>query len=49
MKLDKVVDADIKRILEARLAEFGGDPIAAFSKLKENPIWINREKGIDIK
>ena len=49
LKLDKVVDAGIKRILEARLAEFGGDPIAAFSKLKENPIWINREKGIDIK
>lgn len=49
LKLDKVIDGGIKRILEARLAEFGGDAIAAFSKLEENPIWLNREKGIDIK
>jgi CRISPR-associated endonuclease Csn1 len=49
LKIDKVIDAGVKRILEARLAEFGGDATAAFSNLDENPIWLNRDKGIAIK
>ena len=49
LKLDKVVDARIRKILEARLAEYGGDAKKAFSNLTENPIWLNREKGIAIK
>ncbi|MCR5714367.1 MAG: type II CRISPR RNA-guided endonuclease Cas9 [Bacteroidales bacterium] len=49
LKLDKVVDARIRKILEERLAEYGGDAKKAFSNLSENPIWLNREKGIAIK
>lgn len=49
LKLDKVIDAGIRRILEVRLAEFGGDAQKAFTNLDENPIWLNREKGIAIK
>lgn len=49
LKLDKVVDARIRKILEDRLAEYGGDAKKAFSNLTENPIWLNREKGIAIK
>lgn len=49
LKIDKVIDAGVKRILETRLAEFGGDATAAFSNLDENPIWLNRDKGIAIK
>lgn len=49
LKLDKVVDARIRKILEDRLAEYGGDAKKAFSNFTENPIWLNREKGIAIK
>ncbi|MCI1720207.1 MAG: type II CRISPR RNA-guided endonuclease Cas9 [Bacteroidales bacterium] len=49
LSVDKVVDAHVKAILESRLKEFGGDANKAFSNLDENPIWLNREKGISIK
>ena len=49
IKLDKVVDEGIRRILQARLDEFGGDAKKAFSNLDDNPIWQNRERGICIK
>lgn len=49
LKLDKIVDFKIRRILEARLLEFKGNAKQAFSNLKENPIWLNKEKGIAIK
>ena len=49
IKLDKVVDKGMRSILEARLAEFKGDAKKAFSNLEENPIYINKEKGISIK
>jgi len=49
LKLEKIVDQGVKRILQARLDDFGGDAKAAFSNLDENPIWLNKEKGIAIK
>ena len=49
LKLDKVIDVGVRRILQARLDEYGGDAKKAFSNLDENPIWLNREKGITIK
>ena len=49
LKLDKVVDRKVRRILEERLAEFDGDAKKAFSNLEENPIFLNKEKGITIK
>lgn len=49
LRLDKVVDKGVKAILENRLAEYGGDAKKAFSNLDENPIWLNKEKGIKIK
>ena len=49
LKLDKVVDAHIREILQERLNAFGGDAKKAFVNLEENPIWLNREKGIAIK
>jgi CRISPR-associated endonuclease Csn1 len=39
----------IKKILDTRLKEFGGDSKKAFTNLDENPIWLNKEKGIAIK
>lgn len=49
LKVEKVIDAGIRRILEERLAEYGGDASKAFSNLDENPIWLNKEAGISIK
>ncbi len=49
LKIDKVVDHKIQEILKNRLEEFGGDAKKAFSNLDENPIWLNKEKGISIK
>ena len=49
LKLEKVVDEGVRRILQARLDEFGGDAAKAFSNLDDNPIWLNRAKGIPIK
>lgn len=49
LSVDKVVDGQIRAILENRLKEFGGDANKAFSNLDGNPIWLNREKGISIK
>lgn len=47
--LDKVLDDGVKRILNARLKEFGDDAKKAFTDLDKNPIWLNKEKGIAIK
>lgn len=44
-----VVDVKIRSILQRRLDEFGGDKKEAFANLEENPIWLNKEKGIQIK
>ena len=49
LKIEKVIDCHIRQILSNRLEEFGNDPKKAFSNLDENPIWLNKEKGIQIK
>ncbi len=49
LKIDKVIDVGIRGILQARLDEFGGDSKKAFSNIEDNPIWLNKEKGISIK
>lgn len=49
LKIDKIIDGGIKTILQNRLDEFGGDAKKAFINLDENPIWLNKEKGIAIK
>lgn len=49
LKIDKVIDVKVKRILEERLKEFGGDAKKAFANLEENPIFLNKDKGITIK
>ena len=49
LNVDKVVDIKIRTLLEQRLKEYGGDAKKAFVNLDENPIWLNKEKGISIK
>lgn len=49
LKIDKVVDVGIRKILQKRLDEFMGNAKEALSNLDKNPIWLNKEKGIAIK
>ena len=49
LSVDKVVDTRIRTLLKERLEEYGGDAQKAFSNIEENPIWLNKEKGISIK
>lgn len=49
LNIEKVVDKNVKRILKERLAQYNNDANATFSNLEENPIWLNKEKGIKIK
>lgn len=49
LKIDKIVDEKIKKVLQNRLVEFNNKPKEAFSNLDKNPIWLNKEKGIAIK
>lgn len=47
--LGKIIDCKIRKILIRRFEECGFDAQKAFSNLEENPIWLNKEKGISIK
>lgn len=49
LKIEKVVDEKVRQILNNRLNEYNGNAKQAFSNLEENPIWINKEKGIALK
>lgn len=49
LRVEKIIDTGVKRILQERLDQFGGDPKKAFVNLDENPIWLNKEKGISVK
>ena len=49
LKLEKIIDIRIKKLLQKRLDEYNGNAKKAFVNLDENPIWLNEEKGIEIK
>ncbi|MGI0107179.1 type II CRISPR RNA-guided endonuclease Cas9 [Salinimicrobium sp. WS361] len=49
LKINKVVDVGIRKILQKRLEDFGRKPKEAFSNLDDNPIWLNEKKKIPLK
>lgn len=49
LTISKVVDSRVRKLLERRIEEFGGDIKAAFQNLEMNPIWLNEEKHIPIR
>ena len=49
LKIDKVIDKKIQTVLYNRLKAFNNNPKEAFSNLDKNPIWLNKEKNIEIK
>lgn len=48
LNVEKVVDVRIKRLLQERIAQYGNAK-QAFANLDESPIWLNKEKGIQLK
>ena len=49
LSIDKVMDSHIRSLLKERINEFGGDQRKALSNIDQNPIWLNKEKGICVK
>lgn len=49
IKIENVVDKRVRNILLQRLEEYDNNAQKAFSNLEENPIWLNKEKGIAVK
>jgi len=49
LRVDKIIDSGVRKMLTGRLKEYGNDAKKAFSNLDEKPIWLNKEKGIPIK
>ncbi len=47
-QVEKITDKKIKSIIQDRIAK-SGKIKEAFSNLGDNPIWLNKEKGIQIK
>jgi CRISPR-associated endonuclease Csn1 len=48
-QISKITDKRIKEIITQRIQESGGKIKTAFNDLANNPIWLNKEKGIKIK
>ena len=48
LNVEKVVDRKIRRLLQNRIAKYGNAKLA-FANLDEDPIWLNEEKGIQLK
>ena len=49
LRVDKIIDSGVRKMLTSRLKEYRNDAKKAFSNLDEKPIWLNKEKGISIK
>jgi len=47
--IDKVIDGAARKALSERLQAFSGNAKLAFSDLNKNPIWLNKEAGIQLK
>ena len=45
-QIDKIIDERIKELIKQRIKELGKD---AFKDFENNPLWLNKEKGIKIK
>ncbi len=45
----KIIDVGARNLVLKRFVEFGKNAKAAFSNLDENPLWLNKEKGIALK
>ena len=47
--IEKIIDPIVRRVIADRLQQYEGDSKKAFSDLDQHPIWLNKEKGIQIK
>ncbi|MGY5353215.1 type II CRISPR RNA-guided endonuclease Cas9 [Wenyingzhuangia sp. IMCC45533] len=49
LKIEKILDSKIQKLLYKRIEAFNGNKKAALSDLNNQPIWLNKEKGIAVK
>ncbi|MCB9195000.1 MAG: type II CRISPR RNA-guided endonuclease Cas9 [Flavobacteriales bacterium] len=49
LKIEKVIDEGVRRVLQDRLDQYKGNAKEAFADIDKNPIWLNKEKGISVK
>lgn len=49
LNIEQVLDGRIRNILESRLAEYDGNPDKAFVNLENNPIWIDKARGVKLR
>lgn len=49
LTISKVVDTRVRKLLEQRVEDYGGDIKSAFQDLDTNPIWLNEEKRIPVR
>ena len=47
--IDSIIDLGIQTVIQKRYDSLKKDFKKAFSNLEDNPIWLNKEKGISIK
>ena len=47
--IKNILDLKVRELVNDRLLHYNGDYKKAFSDLEQNPIWLNKEKGIAIK
>lgn len=48
-QLKKVIDHKIQKTLIERIEKYNGNTKAAFGNLKDDPIWLNKAKGIQVR
>jgi CRISPR-associated endonuclease Csn1 len=48
-QIEKITDNKIKKLLKKRISDHSGKLKQAFANINDNPIWLNKEKGIQIK
>ena len=47
--IESIIDLEVQRLILERYRSFSGDFKKAFSNLEDNPIWLNKDKGVAIK
>ncbi|MDH5381758.1 MAG: type II CRISPR RNA-guided endonuclease Cas9, partial [Cyclobacteriaceae bacterium] len=48
-QIEKIVDSKLRKLIWDRFEQYGKNAKEAFANLEENPIWLNKEKGIQVK
>lgn len=48
-QIENIIDPKVRKLVQQRLEEHGGNAKLAFGNLEEKPLWLNEKKGIAVK